>query len=806
MSPISLVICFILAISCVASSIVMACRNGRRGNRAAYLLVGLLAADFFLTLPLAWNDSNGAFWFLSLDFYNVLCMMFYEGIADSFYVTLLTTPNVEAALGIWTPFVNLYIFVILLCCTATPVCAATSAYALLTRQFSKFATCNKVKRHARSGKGTLFIFGGLDDRSIMMARSIFENASKDNSDRNDGFLIEKPLCVFTNVSKEVRESRSSIIEEFGNKPAYCYEQRAQDLLDEIGGKALAKTRDFHALFLGNGIDDESMNLGDAVSFLEFLVPLIPEDQRKGPDGFPRFHVYCACHGESDELALDSIDGATGFDIKVVDECRETVYQLLWDHPLYESLRDDPRELLDNEICRLEQENLAGKDENCLPVERKNSKSDLNIVIVGCGRYGFEALRACFWNGQIPGVNLRFHIIDKMSWQRFSSMLKHRCPGFFSRWRYESHESAPSPDTAIPGKLTAEGMFNISYYQADVDSMEFDNAVNGIRRFILEQADGMDAFQISPIAPYCIITLGNDDLNTDAAIRLRRLFAGDGEMPAIIPRVYVSIRDARKHDVVAKLRVRGKSGATEKAWQYTLQPFGGVARIFNADHLMNSKLEALALNVNASYSGLFGDNAADTTKNPNGSMLRKASAEEVWNNFLGYSAWQMNKLSSITCALGLKSKLWLLGFRIDNEAIDPDNIEDCGEALRTVLSALCDTQPQSIAELAEHPELNVLSRMEHDRWEAVYCGEGWVGMSGKTSNVFRDNGLSGGRHDCHLFLRHPYICRFEDLETVANQVERESPIRFDVDMVVNMAEMLANSKGVAKRKFSVRTNS
>lgn len=772
----SYLIAYLCAVAALAVSFILAFAKGKRGETASYILVGLLAADFLLTLVPAWFESQGSPWFILLAIYNTMGMLLFEGMAESMYEPIMTTATV---LQTWEElFLSLYIVTLFICYVATPICLATSAYALLTRKLSEARVYRQVRSYLRRQKDPIYVFSCLNKRSIAFVKSLFSDESGyDSSHIHDPRFNKHVSCVFTSVNQNTHSEYSQIIGEFNSKAIRFYEQNAIDLFERAGSKYVIDANKVFVFFLEEEEDVERLNLGNTISFLEYLARTVEyssKDCKRYHNGEPCYHIYCACHGESDELALDAVENRKGFDIKVVDECREIIYQLLWSHPLYETT------LLSRGKLGLHATESAKRGEFDV-----SQCEDLDIVIVGSGRYGFEALRACLWMGQIPYVHLHLHVIDKMPWDTFVSRLRHKCPGFFSASRFDPLSEGRLEIDSSGQRLRVSRYFDLRYYAADVTSQDFDNAVALIQHEILSRAACRHkSIDDSLRQSYCIICLGNDDLNMDAAVRLRRLFIGDMRLPVILPSIYVDIYDSRRHDVVKQMSAKGSSA---QSVGFELTPFGGMESVFNKEYLIDSEFTSLALGINASYSGLFES---------------EDSPELQRTNFEYFSEWQMNRLSSLTAALSIKTKLWLLGFSLEELSASSTELAKLKQLLAQLEAESRQSWTTDEAGAGGHnvqSTLGLLAKNEHDRWEMFYYGEGWVSMPADIAKEFRTStglaSLSAGRHDSHLLLQHPYLHDFEKLQAIADEIfgpGQKDPTSSDYQIVLDLGEIVGRA--------------
>lgn len=135
--------------------------------------------------------------------------------------------------------------------------------------------------------------------------------------------------------------------------------------------------------------------------------------------------------------------------------------------------------------------------------------EITLVICGLGSYGTELLKAVCWMGQMPGYVLNVHVFDKDE----NAKEKVRCV-------------APELISYNNVDIEGEPYYNITFHEGiDVDSYVFQEEIAAIKNVTM-----------------AFVTLGDDELNIDTAMKLRVQF-GRVEMergtpvPAIHPVVY-----------------------------------------------------------------------------------------------------------------------------------------------------------------------------------------------------------------------------------------------------------------------------
>lgn len=134
---------------------------------------------------------------------------------------------------------------------------------------------------------------------------------------------------------------------------------------------------------------------------------------------------------------------------------------------------------------------------------------ISAMVLGTGAYGTEMVKNLSWFCQMSGYKLFVNAFDKApnSESRFKSL----CPELLSEKR--------NGDFSTPG----EAHYRIDFYsETDVFTDEFDEIVCTL-----------------PCATYILVSLGNDELNIKAALKLRTMFAKRNFYPVIDAVVYNS---------------------------------------------------------------------------------------------------------------------------------------------------------------------------------------------------------------------------------------------------------------------------
>ena len=766
------VACLLIAAAFVVAGFVfLLTRTVSHGMRRPLFLACLVAADFVLVLPLALQEAGGALLGITLAPYDVASMVVMEGRMDDFRQIMQGMGSPSAAMT------TMYLVLLQLLYVATPVAAALAAYAVITKKMQNLRVCMRMLRAQSRPDARVFVLAGASDRAFTFAENLFTG--------QDAQAAQDAVCVFCGISRDDEERWTVRVEKLKTQGVLLCELSATELADMLERRRftrLARFEDLNVMFLGDSSGD---NLSDAIPFIERVVQAVPLGAGDTPaertaerfyQGRPRFHVFCRCDGISDELVLDSIADAQGIDVRVIDECREVAYDLVFQYPVYnqailsESRRPQSRghmpcsnspalanhPLDDSRRAELRVARISATEADDVAVSAAlnddHQPSDLVVIVVGCGGHGFEIARACLWSGQLPGMRLAVHVVDQKPVEEMRGLFASFCPD-----------------------VNRQGLAQLEFHCARADRSE-----------LFEVLDAIDLGTCKH--PYVAVTLGNDDLSTDVGLAVRRRFLANEPMSGVRPRVFIHIQDDRRYKAVNNLRAGDGRGGLP----LDVVPFGGLRRLYSLSGVVDVPLQALGYNVNACYSGALDDqvlNGLDETE-------RIKRRQDL---FLGYSAWQMNRLSSIACALGLRVKLWWLGFDLDFEKGANGSGSDDAKRLQTLL--------EQAAELPSRAGgaslLDDLARSEHDRWVMFYCTEGWRNMSPSESNLYKEAGLSNGRHDSHLLMLHPYICPFDSLPSVAAAMGKEDPTKYDVAMIQRAVRIATDAGGYVGMPCQVR---
>ncbi len=229
------------------------------------------------------------------------------------------------------------------------------------------------------------------------------------------------------------------------------------------------------------------------------------------------------------------------------------------------------------------ENGSRLFDNAIPAE--DGVKEIHAVIVGMGHHGTEMLKALAWYCQMDGYRVHIHAFDRDPLTE--EKLTGAAPELLS----------PKYNGVI---VKGEAQYTITVHSAcDTATAHFANAISQIRR-----------------ASYVLVSLGDDDLNTQTAVQLRMLFERVGVHPVIQAILYDSRRKAAMADIT---NFRGQP--------YDIEFVGDLQSSYAEDTIIRSSLEERALQRH----------------------LKWGKAEQFWN-------YEYNYRSSMAAALHMQARI------------------------------------------------------------------------------------------------------------------------------------------------------
>lgn len=323
------------------------------------------------------------------------------------------------------------------------------------------------------------------------------------------------------------------------------------------------------------------------------------------------------------------------------------------------------------------------------------KKQSDILIVGAGKNGQAAIKACSWCGYTQERTPNIYVIDK--------------------------EIAPKQKLEKDApEMMAEG--NIHYEVIDVESPAF---LEFLRLHLLEADEKIG---------YVFCTLGDDHLNLRTAMDVRSV-SYEGEpfdaKEDKLPYINVLLEDTFLAKTASELTFKvGENAGGRRS--YELVPYGGIQEFYTWENICASKLEGAGLAVNFHYEVI-------QDKKIKGNKIEDNERGKYYDG--NYQKSNYNRDSSIASGLHAKYRLYAL-------------LEKCG-SLEYMTPVDWKKIPdeatlQKLDEfLKNNNNANVieeLAKLEHRRWNAYMYSEGWKTAEGTNRKLWgADDNLANHRN-------------------------------------------------------------
>ena len=367
----------------------------------------------------------------------------------------------------------------------------------------------------------LYFISELNDRSIALAEDIVLQSKKNG---------KRVKIVFTDVfEQEEDETNYELVNRARSIGCILF---AKDITEIRLRPWFGKNIKRKLFFIGI---DEDENLRQALAVISACrkspsqkrKPVIDKNgnviennkqEKKSVYNTPNTEFYVFSRSAESEALLDSIDNG---DMKVrrIDENRTFALRTLIKYPIFN---------------------------DALPPEEGKSDKQLNILLVGLGMIGTEFVKALSWVGQMYGYVLNLHIFDGEP--DIAKRLRNIAPelidnNFATRREKRDDESLTdyyNDKTGITYRERVDGDSYYNYFFYDdinVKTQEFLDIVAGI----------------GPISTI-YVTLGDDELNIETAMRLRtmmeRAAIDYGREIRPIPSIYSVVYSEIKNEIIS----------------------------------------------------------------------------------------------------------------------------------------------------------------------------------------------------------------------------------------------------------------
>ncbi|MDO4796723.1 MAG: hypothetical protein Q4A01_01750 [Coriobacteriales bacterium] len=519
----------------------------------------------------------------------------------------------------------------------------------------------------------------------------------------------------------------------------AYAKESRDLgPGDYGELCRAIAAALHACAMGSA--------GDAAAYARLgLEPKVFDSILRMGD---RLGIHCLYTRPKDAALIDSI---VGHNIETIEKRLSKPCQVYCDQIMdgVVELATCLRELIDTHALfqtELAVENLFASHplyEVLDPIDLSHSDADgqlgspaleeqqLTVLILGCGAFGTEVLKAASWLGRLAGTQLKIVVVDKSQVRQKMESLFLACPELMTEQSYSEDLDGPRKGKWSVAKR--HGTPTVRFCEMDVLSTEMHMLLQGqaVRTMWYTQ-DAVPAIAESfePVLSendhlYCLVCLQNDDSGLSAALELQRSLAvrkmrawreNDEDAPVAgrrDDRVTIAVHLREEYPLVDG--AHGKNGLQGGLWEmgFPLCSFGSLANTFTYDSVSNNELKACAVQISA--------------------LPARSQHEHIplRRGEMGYQSLpELDKYSHRSAALSIPYKLWMLGLEAGKTSSQEFHRKLCRPANDIVEYVEQDLSTVPDGELrARWPLFSYLADLEHVRWCTFYRSLGWRDVAG-----------------------------------------------------------------------------
>lgn len=341
-------ICLTIAVVLLILSLHSAIKSGGK-MRFAKLFAYLLIATYIIYMPIFFSE------------YDIPTALI-GGVVNTLQVISLDADYL-ATYEIISSAVKLrplaYVYSALLGCLhfTLPAVSAVTAYTLIVYCTSNLRLA-AIGRH----KGSIYIYSEINSQTVFAARSLREHDKKSD--------IIFAHCNDVNSNSELKEELHCVF-------------NAEPITDII----IPRNAGRQCFFLCFS-ESEDQNINEALALASKLESKSAEIQKLN-------HIFVSADGSETEVMIDSISkGLT--DIKIIDENRLGVYELLHNYPLFQNVESDI----------------------------------ISLLICGFTPVGEAFLKTALWCGQLDGYKLKIRVLCSEAEDRLADF-QAGCPSLFT---------------------------------------------------------------------------------------------------------------------------------------------------------------------------------------------------------------------------------------------------------------------------------------------------------------------------------------------------------------------------------------
>ncbi len=464
-----------------------------------------------------------------------------------------------------------------------------------------------LRYHVFSLPSDLYFISELNDRSIALAEDIFIQSKKNK---------KSAKVIFTDVFEQNDdETNYELVNRARSIGCILFAKDITELRLRPGFGRKIKRKIY---FIGVNEDE---NIRQALTVISACAkpprtlfkrkPKLDENgeviEKKSIYNTENTEFYVFSRSAESEALLNSIDNGE-MKVRRIDENRNFVLRTLMEYPIFK---------------------------DALPPEEGKAEKRLNIVLVGLGMIGTELVKALAWVGQMYGYVLNLHIFDGEP--DIEKRLRNIAPelidnNFASRREREDSESAVeyyNDKSGIKYKERVDGdsYYNFFYYDdINVKTQEFLDIVAGI----------------GPVSTV-YVTLGDDELNIETAMRLRtmleRAAIDFGRESRPIPSIYSVVYSEIKNEIISD-----HDGLhTIKNDDYGITIVGSLKSSYTLSALEQTKIEKAGLECHLKWASSDESKLKDIKSYSKYEYYRRSSMAEAMHGYLRKQVGLMPKL-------------------------------------------------------------------------------------------------------------------------------------------------------------------
>lgn len=438
----------------------------------------------------------------------------------------------------------------------------------------------------------VYIFSELNEMSLALARDIAKQLP-----------LRKRIILFTDVYESDEESEHELITKAKSLGAKCL-KRDIALINPWHFR-WDRTRKFYCIGL-----NQDENVKQALK----IIAQCTSKRSKCNNSSTEVYVF-ATSAES-EILLDTIDNKE-LRVRRINENKNIVYKAMREYPVFADVERAQRERLKllNQACA----DFDDKRADALAkeyIENEKKIKEIKLAIIGLGGYGTELLKTLSWLCQVEGYYLTVHIFDGEDGEEKIKLIAPELVRTLDERRVGNTTSNIDGFEFIDGEANYNFVF---HNKTNVNSQKFFDEIKEI--------GGLTSVYV---------TLGNDNLNVQTAMKIRSLLC---EKSSTIPAIYSVVFNSLKTDMI-KL-VGGLK--THKGEPYNITFIGDLESTFTLETIEQKEMEESALKCHMYWSERWEDREVARGQFKRYEYFRRASmAQALYYNVLAISQLKPSK--------------------------------------------------------------------------------------------------------------------------------------------------------------------